>query len=262
MPVKSRSPNRLPGVPLRGDGAEGLALPVRSWSKASRTPVSRAAGALGFTLIELLVAISVMALIALLSWRGLDGMVRAQQATSQRADELLVLQAALGQWNADLDALMPVANTTPLDWDGQVLRLTRRSTAVPDQGALVVAWTRRNVGASGQWLRWQSPPVRTQGEWQEAWLQAAQWARTPGDAERRLEVSLMPLLDWQIFYFRGGAWSNPLSSAGSTTGTVTGLTTGAIPDGIRLQITLPGGLALAGQLTRDWVNPLLGGGRT
>ena len=40
----------------------------------------------GFTLIELLVAISVMALIAILSWRGIDGMVRTQEATRQRAD--------------------------------------------------------------------------------------------------------------------------------------------------------------------------------
>ena len=34
----------------------------------------------GFTLIELLVAIAVMALMAILSWRGLDGMSRATDA--------------------------------------------------------------------------------------------------------------------------------------------------------------------------------------
>ncbi|MGH6628041.1 MAG: PulJ/GspJ family protein, partial [Burkholderiaceae bacterium] len=45
----------------------------------------------GFTLIELLVAISVMALLAVLSWRGLDGMARAQAQTRQRADEVLSL---------------------------------------------------------------------------------------------------------------------------------------------------------------------------
>ena len=222
-------------------------------------PVAQARGARGFTLIELLVAISVMALIAILSWRGLDGMVRAQESTRQRADEMLVLQAALGQWGTDLDALVSIANTTPLDWDGQVLRLTRRSSAVPDEGALVVAWTRRNNNQGvGQWLRWQSPPVRTRADWRQAWEQAAQWARTPGDAERRYEVTLLPLDNWQIFYYRGGAWSNPQSS----TGTPAGDSTSSIPDGIRLQITLPPGQALTGQLTRDWVNPVLGGGRS
>lgn len=212
----------------------------------------------GFTLIELLTAIGVMALLAILSWRGLDGMVRAQEITRQRADEMLVLQAALGQWGADLDAILPIANTTPLDWDGQVLRLTRRSSAVPDEGALVVAWTRRNVGGTDQWLRWQSPPVRTRGEWQQTWAQAAQWARTPGEAERRYEMTLLPLASWQLFYYRGGAWSNPLSSSGDAPGA----TAGAVPEGVRLQITLGPGQALAGQLTRDWVNPVLTGGRS
>ena len=231
----------------------------------------RRKGHRGFTLIELLVAIAVMSLIAILSWRGLDGMVRAQETTRQRADELLVLQAALGQWGADLDALMPLAGTVPLDWDGQVLRLTRRSSAVPDEGALVVAWTRRGApGAGGtdggQWLRWQSPPVRTREQWQQAWQQAQQWASAPGEADRRMAVSLLPLESWQIFYYRGGAWSNPLSSTGTPdTPPSNGVANGAasaVPDGIRLQITLPPGQALAGQLTRDWVSPVLGGGRT
>jgi general secretion pathway protein J len=226
------------------------------WPRAA--PVLK--GARGFTLVELLLAIAVMSLLAILSWRGLDGMVRAQEITRQRADEMLVLQAALGQWGTDLDALMPIANTTPLDWDGQVLRLTRRTSAQPDEGALVVAWTLRGAQGAGQWMRWQSPPVRTRAQWQEAWQLAGHWARTPGEAERRHEMALMPLSEWQIFYYRGGAWSNPLSSTGAI-GTPAGSAT-TLPDGIRLQISLPPGQALAGRLTRDWVNPVLGGGRT
>ncbi len=208
----------------------------------------------GFTLIELLVAIAVMALLAILSWRGLDGMVRAQEQTRQRADAHMVLQAALGQWGADLDAIQSLPNTTPIDWDGQVLRLTRRNSAWPDPGALVVAWTRRNAGGTDQWLRWQSLPVGTRAEWQQAWQMAAQWARNPGDAERRGEVALLPLTQWRLFYYRGGAWSNPQSSAG-TPGT---LASASVPDGIRLEITLPPGQAAAGLLTRDWFNPVAG----
>lgn len=214
----------------------------------------------GFTLVELLVAITVMALIAIMSWRGIDGMVRTQEATRQRADDMLVLQASLAQWGADLDALVsPLAHTTPLDWDGQVLRLTRRSTAVPDEGPVVVAWTRRETNAGAQWLRWQSPTVRTRTQWQEAWARAAQWARTPGDAERSSEVALLPIDGWQLFYYRGGAWSNALSSAGTVVGTDGSST---LPEGIRLQITLSPGGALSGLLVRDWINPALGGSRT
>lgn len=220
-----------------------------------------AQAARGFTLVELLVAMAIMGLMALLSWRGLDGMVRAQEQTRQRGDQLLVLQAALTQWGADLDALLPLPHTTPLDWDGQVLRITRRSSAIPDEGALVVAWARRNVDGTSQWLRWQSPPLRTRSAWQQAWQQAAQWARNPGDAERRAEVALLPLADWQVFYFRGDAWSNPMSSSGTPPGDLDAV--GAlIPDGVRLQLDLPPGTGMAGQITRDWVSPLKGGGKT
>lgn len=243
-----------PGNDVRGGCAHAQARTGRRalWGTDRRRAVR------GFTLIELLVAIAVMALMAILGWRGLDGMARAQEATRQRADELLVVQAALGQWGADLDALLALPYTTPLDWDGQVLRMTRRTSAVPDEGALIVAWTRRASGGASHWRRWQSAPVRTRSEWQQAWDQAALWARNPGEAELRREVVLLPLDDWKLFYYRGGAWSNPQSSSGAAPGD----TAASVPDGVRLQITISEGQALAGQVTRDWVNPLLGGGKT
>lgn len=220
----------------------------------------------GFTLVELLVAIAALALLALMSWRGIDGMVRAQEQTRERSAQLAVLQVALGQWGTDLDAMLTLPHTLPLDWDGQVLRITRRHGTAPGEGAQVVAWTRRNVQGVDQWLRWQSPPLRTRGEWQSAWLQAAQWARTPSESDRRNEVALLPLTQWQLFYYRGGAWSNPLSSTGTespaTAGAPNAAETAAAPDGVRLQITLPPGQALSGTLTRDWVRPTFTGSRT
>ncbi len=223
-------------------------------------------GARGFTLIELLVAIAVMALLAIVSWRGLDGMVRSQDLTRTRADELMVLQTVLAQWSADLDALQPIAHTEPIAWDGQVLRLTRRSTRLPEEGALVVAWAQRNTDQGPRWLRWQSPPVRTRAEWAAAWQQAAVWARTPGQAERRGETVLLPLAGWQLFYFRGGAWANAQSS-GADSGQPRAMgdlneAAARIPEGVRLQLTLAPGGALAGTIVRDWANPLLGGGKS
>ena len=50
-------------------------------------PESPMRAVLGFTLVELLVAIAVMALLAIVSWRGLDGMARSeQQARARRFD--------------------------------------------------------------------------------------------------------------------------------------------------------------------------------
>ena len=220
----------------------------------------------GFTLVELLVAIAVLALLAIVSWRGLDGMVRAQQITRERADAVLTLQTVLAQWGADLDALQAVDHTEPMAWDGQVLRLTRRSSRQPDEGAIVVAWALRNVDGTGQWLRWQSAPVRTQAEWSDTWARAAQWARSPGAAERQRETALMPLASWRLYFYRGGAWANALSAGttGSQPQSPGGLGSAAasIPEGVRLQLTLPEGGALAGVITRDWANPLLGGGKS
>ena len=56
-------------------------------------------------------------------------------------------------------------------------RARAEGAVVRIEGALVVAWTRRNNNQGvGQWLRWQSPPLRTRGELQSAWKQAALWA--------------------------------------------------------------------------------------
>ena len=220
----------------------------------------------GFTLVELLVAIAVMALLAIVSWRGLDGMVRSQQQTREHADAVLMLQTVMDQWGADLDALQAVEHTEPIAWDGQVLRLTRRGMRQPDEGAVVVAWALRNVDGAAHWLRWQSAPVRTRAEWFDAWDRAARWARTPDEAERRQEAVLMPLAGWQLFFYRGGAWANALSTntAGSLPQSPGGLNSAAasIPEGVRLQLTLPPGGALAGVITRDWASPVLGGGKS
>lgn len=211
----------------------------------------------GFTLVELMVAIAVLALMALLSWRGLDGMSRAQSQTQARSDEILVLQAGLTQWKADLDAMAESTQIVSLDWDGRVLRITRRGSAGATDGLRVVAWTRR-TGAGSAWLRWQSPAMNTLGDWQTYWAQASVWAQNAGDEEKRREVALFPLDEWQIFYFRGGAWSNPLSSDDST---APGPKT-TIPDGIRLVLTLPPTQPISGILNVDWVRATVGGGKS
>ena len=224
----------------------------------------------GFTLVELLVALFAMALLAVMSWRGLDGMTRAQAITAARADEVLTLQIGLAQWSVDLNAIIQLPRTTALDWNGRVLRMTRRDTTNAASGVLVAAWTLRD----GKWLRWQSPPATLRGDLDRAWQRADQWSQTPGVDDRRLEVSVMPLQDWQIYFFRGDAWTNPQSSAAVTPTALTTLTAGlkpeaaaavvqtaALPEGVRLVLGLPAGQALSGQITRDWVKPTLGASR-
>jgi general secretion pathway protein J len=215
----------------------------------------------GFTLVELLVALFVMALLAALSWRGLDGMVRTKETTEARADDVLTLQVGLQQWTADLDAIEQLYGMKALEWNGRVLRLTRRSTASVTDGVLVVAWTRRDVNGTPMWLRWQAAPVTTRGELERAWQRADLWAQNPGDEDRAREVAVVPLEDWQIFYFRENAWTNPQSSPVTTDTILAAGNAAQLPDGVRLVLTLPAGRAVSGVITRDWVRPQLGGGK-
>lgn len=226
----------------------------------------------GFTLVELLVALFVLSLLAMLSWRALDGMVRTQTQTQARADEVLALQVGLAQWTTDLDALVQLPQLRALEWNGRVLRLTRLGPA--KEGVVVAAWAQRIVNGRGTWLRWQSPVLSTRGQVAEAWQRADNWAQNPGDAERAREVAIAPLAEWQVFYYRNDAWVHPQSSdvpgAGGQappqtppeTPPAPSAAVPVLPDGVRLVLALPQGLAISGTLTVDWVSPRVAGSRS
>ncbi len=262
----------------------------------------------GFTLIELLVALVLMAVMAALSWRGFDAMQRNQTSLARHSQEVLSLQNGLAQWTADLEAIETQPGQSSMDWDGRALRLLRRGSQSAGEGLYVVAWAQGQRAQGSVWLRWSSPPLTNRAQMLAAWSQAALWAQNPGDAERLREVVIAPMTGWQIVYFRGGAWSNPLSSAdqvstspappaapataasgvvaevpkqegaadagkgllGALVGAVPGAAgqaanapaqtkTEALPDGVRLVLTLPDGGAISGTLTRDWARAGLGG---
>ena len=73
-------------------------------------------------------ALVAMALMAGLGWRGLDGLLRAREASLSRVNQVAVMQTALAQWQADLDTAMSVPGTQGLpglSWDGRVLQIGR-----------------------------------------------------------------------------------------------------------------------------------------
>ncbi|GMV75637.1 MAG: hypothetical protein AMXMBFR78_25870 [Rubrivivax sp.] len=155
----------------------------------------------GFTLVEVLVALLVMALMAALAWRGLEGVLAGRDAGRASVDRSARLATLVAQWETDLQALQADAGVPALAFDGRTLRLVRRS----GQALQLVAWTLDGT----QWLRWASPPLTQLGALREAWLQSQQLR--PGDA------AVLPLLDdvqgWQLYFHRGNAWSNAQSSA-------------------------------------------------
>jgi general secretion pathway protein J len=117
----------------------------------------------------------------------------------------------------------------------------------------VVAWTARTTAEGLSWLRWQSELVTDQRQLAMAWQRADLWSQNPDDAARKLEVTIAPVASWRLYYFRNDAWSNALSSADAA---------GAVPDAVRLVLTLPSSHPLAGTLTRDWMRPTIGGNKS
>lgn len=57
----------------------------------------------GFTLVELLVAISILAIVAVLGWRGLDGIVRARVALTDQLEATRGMQLAFAQLQSDAE---------------------------------------------------------------------------------------------------------------------------------------------------------------
>jgi general secretion pathway protein J len=226
----------------------------------------------GLTLIELLVALGIMAIMAVMSWQGLDAMARARTMADDHHNQVAVLNTGLQQWVQDLDKVVETPPLSVITWDGRVLRLIRHSTGSAHDGLLVAAWTRgvRDVNGvgQGQWLRWQSKPKTTVNELRAAFDQAGVWAQNAGETGRQQETSIVPLQGWQIYFYRAGAWTNPLSSQAlpgesrATAYSTDSVTSGAAIDGIRLVVTLPPGHPMGGAITRDWVRPTLSDGKS
>jgi general secretion pathway protein J len=228
----------------------------------------------GFTLIEVLVALVVMSLMAVLTWQGIDGMAKASSQHRSRADDVAAIQTALLQWRSDLDLMIDASQTPPaalggaestakaIEFDSRVLRITRRYTG---DEIRVVAWgsrrTETDAGGTRRFMRWVSEPVRTRAQWQAAWDQAARWGQNASERDRAGETSVLSMDEWQIFFYRNDAWSNPLSADG-TAAPSGSAPISANPDGVRLILQLAPGQIPGGTLSMDWVQPTRGGGKS
>lgn len=201
-------------------------------SKSSRSPRTG-----GFTLVEVLVALFIMSLLAVMAWQGVDGMLRARDISEQRMETTLRVNTALAQWQQDLASLQSSASVPDLRFDGASLQLTRRT---PD-GLQIIVWSLRD----GRWLRWAGQSVTTQRELQESWLRSQQLQ----GAEPSQLMVLNGVAEWQVYFFRGNAWTNAQSSAD----TADSGARAALPNGVRLMLSFAPGSGLVGALTRDTV---------
>ncbi len=163
--------------------------------------------ACGFTLVEVLVALFVMAIMAGMAWRGIDGVARAREAGDGQLQRSLRLTNVMAQWELDLHQIRDTHQVPAIEFDGATLRLTRRA----EGGIQLIAWSVRQNG----WTRWASPAVKRVDDLQEAWMHS----RMLNGSEPEQLVALDSVTGWQLRFFRNGdnQWSNAQSSGDTTT---------------------------------------------
>jgi general secretion pathway protein J len=125
--------------------------------------------ALGFTLLELLIAITVLSVVSLIAWRGLDTLLATRARLEPEADDARALLTTFGQLERDLAnainaklMVVPVEPVGVISVDGApALSITRLAPqGTDDASALQIVGYRV---ADGVLLRTASPPLRVVG---------------------------------------------------------------------------------------------------
>ena len=215
----------------------------------------------GFTLVEVLIALFVMAIMAGMAWRGVDGIVRSRDAAQSRLEQTLRLNTVMAQWEQDLASVQD-SSVVPqaLSCDGATVRISRRTAS----GMQIVAWSLRPDAAGAAWVRWAGPSVTTAGELQQSWLHSLQLQDNEPGALR----ALTGLEQWQVYFFQQNGWANcqstgdvavvaapaaPASGASAPT-LARAITRQGLPKGVRVVLTFgtgTGSSGMSGDLTRD-----------
>jgi general secretion pathway protein J len=179
----------------------------------------------GFTLVELLVAIGILAMVAVLGWRGLDGIVRARVALTDQMETTRGMQLAFAQMQSDCEhvAGRDIMDQRPyLLIDKDRLTLVRLVSSENEPTRLqVVAYRLVN----GTLTRRESVATRDLGQLDGLWKSMTGNSDTTREVALQAGVTAMQVQIWQ-----NNMWRSQLQSQATV-----GLATP--PTGVQVALT-------------------------
>jgi len=189
----------------------------------------------GLTLVELLVAITVLAFVAVLGWRGLDSIVRARIALTSDLENTRGMQLAFAQLQSDCSHLADayiLPDRTPLAVEAGRLILVRKIFAdnQPSRLQIVTYYVREGV-----LTRRESAATRDLRALDTMWQAAANDTDTTPSVALQSDVAALTMRLWV-----GGGWRSdfkaltPVAPAGTTAIPV-------LPTGLEVKLQLRGG---------------------
>lgn len=204
---------------------------IRIIKRRGSTPATQ----FGLTLIELLVAISVLGVVAVLGWRGLDSIVRARMALTSDLEQTRGMQLAFAQLQSDCahlanSAMLP--DRVPLTIDQGRMSLVRTVFADNQPTRLQVVTYRL---ANGVLTRQESIATRNLKELDTLWLTAANDNDPTQTVALQSGVNAITLRLWD-----GSGWQAANLNAPMPAAPVIPIVNPVLPTGLEVALRLQG----------------------
>lgn len=197
----------------------------------------------GFTLVELLVAITVLAIVAVMGWRGLDGIVRSREQLTQNMEQTRGIQLTFAQMQSDLEQIA----------DKTLLR--QRQNLLADASRLVFIRTvlAENAPSQLQVVSYQildGVLSRRESALTRDLLQLdALWQAATGDTRAGVSVALQGgVTGMDVRVWEGGGWKAPQNGQPQQVQPPAGDGDGKPPPGAQPQSEGPTGLEVSLQI--------------
>ena len=187
----------------------------------------------GLTLVELLVAISVLAIVAVLGWRGLDGIVRARITLASDLEKTRGMQLTFAQLQSDcLHLASPtiLLNRPAIQAKPAQLNLVRTAFAESQPSRLQVVSYQVKEGVL---IRRESAATRDLNELDSIWQTAIKNTDDSPNVTLQSGVSAMTMRLW---FAGSNGWSAPFIA--STTTQLSPATTPPAPTGLEVSLQL------------------------